>query len=468
MSKKPKSSGASEKVQKKQRLNLGRFLGALAVSLIVWLWYRPNHILFASDTENYFRGLEGLLKDGIFSDATNLYYWPSGYPILMWPFATLTLNYFAFIVGTFQILFFIFSIYYFVIQLQHTIFNRLFWPISLFLSFNPTLALNAPAIGYEVNVASCFLLALGAFLKFQNQPQKNLRSREIWYAATAFSIATFMQPRISILALSFFLIWSLAEFKLTVALLMILSTSFIVAIGPLFMIARNLEANNFAAVSTNLGTTMNIGAGPQSTGGYTNKATGVPCPQVQGNAAMQDSHLIRCVLKWYKEHPRQTVALFMRKFQYHWSPWFGPLANGTTARSPWLDIHPLNSTIQTKEGAKFVFGNAGILISWIWIIGSMALMLMGFKTLWQIRGLPKVLATLLLVPVMLNSASSIVTIGDNRFRIPTLTLSLLLQLFGAYSLLASRQVKNWSLSQPDSTWESLNWKKNSEKDSLPT
>ena len=108
-------------------------------------------------------------------------------------------------------------------------------------------------------------------------------------------------------------------FSQLVALLMIVSTSLVVALGPLFMIGRNVVANDFVAISTNLGTTMNIGAGPQSTGGYTNQATGVPCTPIEGNAAAQDSHRVGCVLSWYKENPGLGVGLFLRKFTYHFN-----------------------------------------------------------------------------------------------------------------------------------------------------
>ena len=312
------------------------------------------------------------------------------------------------------------------------------------------------------------MIALGAFLKFSNRQDKSLKNPEIWYAALALALATFMQPRISVLAFTFFLIWALASFKRLVTLLMIVSTSAVVALGPLFMIGRNVVANDFVAISTNLGTTMNIGAGPQSTGGYTNQATGVPCTPIEGSAAVQDSHRVGCVLSWYKENPGLGVGLFLRKFTYHFSPWFGPLANGTTARSPWLDIHPFKSTVQSQEGFNMVYGNTGKLVSWGWLIGSFALMIWGFIALWRLKGQAQVLAALLLTPSLLNALSSLITIGDNRFRMPTMTLSILLQLFGAYALLSKKSFKRWASLDAKSSWPGLNWKKKAEIDNLPS
>jgi hypothetical protein len=459
MAKQPKKSFQSSKLAKKQRQGFLTLLILVSLSKITWLWNQPNHLLLGSDGENYFSGLEGLVKVGLFSDAGNLHYWPSGYPILMWPFAELSTTYFPFFVGVLQILFYSFATYYFAINLQGSNFGKIFWPAVLIVTFNPMLALNASAIGYEVNAAASFLIALGAFFKFSNRQDKGLRNSEIWYAALALALATFMQPRISVLAFTFFLIWALASFRRLVALLMIISTSAVVALGPLFMIGRNVVANDFVAISTNLGTTMNIGAGPQSTGGYTNQATGVPCTPIEGNAAAQDSHRVGCVLSWYKENPGLGASLFLRKFTYHFSPWFGPLANGTTARSPWLDIHPFKSTVQSQEGFNMVYGNTGKLVSWGWLIGSFALMIWGFIALWRLKGQAQVLAALLLTPSLLNALSSLITIGDNRFRMPTMTLSILLQLFGAYALLSKKSFKRWASLDAKSSWPGLNWKK---------
>jgi hypothetical protein len=276
-----------------------------------------------------------------------------------------------------------------------------------------------------------------------------------------------MQPRISLLALVFFIIWAISSFRQPIALLMIVLTSMVVAIGPSMMIGRNFIANDFFAVSTNLGTTMNIGAGPDSTGGYTNKASGVPCPTIQGNPAAQDSHRVICVLEWYRNNPGEAVGLFVRKLQYHWSPWFGPLANGTTARSPWLDYHPFKSMIETQDGINFVYGNSGKLVSWAWLSGSMGFMIYGFIVLWRAKGLAQVFGMLLLAPSVFNALSSMLTIGDNRFRIPTMTLSVLLQLVGIYSIFAKRNLRMWTNRRVEPTWPGLKWKQNSEKDSLP-
>ena len=56
------------------------------------------------------------------------------------------------------------------------------------------------------------------------------------------------------------------------------------------------------------------------------------------------------VLKWYLTNPIKTTSLFYHKSIYFWSPWYGPVANGTMARNPWLTINPLKDIATTQDG----------------------------------------------------------------------------------------------------------------------
>jgi hypothetical protein len=210
---------------------------------------------------------------------------------------------------------------------------------------------------------------------------------------------------------------------------------------------------------------MYIGAGPGATGGYVSKPIGVPCEEITGNAAEKDSHKVGCVLKWYLNNPGESARLFLNKFQFHWSPWFGPLANGTMARNPWLQFHPFAETSKTEDGFRVVYGATGKVISWAWVLGSLALLAHGFLALRRRGGVSTLLAWSLLIPVVLNAASSMGTIGDHRFRIPTLTLSILLQLFGLYAIFERRSFKR-GLDGKANLAQGLNWKGGGQEDNL--
>lgn len=82
---------------------------------------------------------------------------------------------------------------------------------------------------------------------------------------------------------------------------------------PSILIFRNIVANNKAAISTNLGVTMRIGAGDKATGGYSNSGGSVQClPGVKGQE-ISDNQVVICVLKWYVEHPVKTSKLMINK-----------------------------------------------------------------------------------------------------------------------------------------------------------
>jgi len=431
----------------------------------MWLSSQEGSGLLGADSENYLEALSGLLTEGFFSEQGKLSYWPAGYPILMWPISAISESNLAFIVGIIQSLIFALSIWFFATELSATSLKRFAWPAAIILSLSPTLSLNSVVIGYEVTSASLFLLVISLFLRQARLNKSSILNWENSLAAFAIAISCFMQPRILLLALGIIIPFAIYYYRRRAIPIFLAFTISIVAIAPSIMILRNTEANGFAAISTNLGVTMNIGAGPESTGGYTNKATGVPCEEIEGNAAEQDSHKVGCVLKWYIENPGKSAQLFVNKFFYHWSPWFGPLANGTMARNPWVQFHPFAGSAKTQEGFEIVNGGVGKTISWAWVLGSLTLLIYGFIALRRRGGVSTLLAWCLFIPVLLNTGSSMGTIGDHRFRIPTLTLSILLQLFGLYAIFDRRSFKR-GLDGKVRLAQGLNWKGRGQGDNL--
>jgi hypothetical protein len=160
----------------------------------------------------------------------------------------------------------------------------------------------------------------------------------------------------------------------------------------------------------------------------------VPCFSSSGKVEPSDSEIQKCVLDWYLANPRQAIKLTLNKSIYFWSPWSGPLANGTMARNPWLKIAPVRNIEMNQDGFKLVHGTFGQIISWIWLISGLVLLFCGFFWLSKIGGTIKTLAWFSLIPIVLSWLVSIATIGDHRFRIPTMGLSLFLQVAGAFAL----------------------------------
>jgi hypothetical protein len=179
---------------------------------------------------------------------------------------------------------------------------------------------------------------------------------------------------------------------------------------------------------------MNIGAGDNATGGYMKEGFGVPCTTT-GNLAEQDNQRVRCVVEWYLTNPTKATKLFYNKTLYFWSPWFGPEANGTMARNPWLKISPIKNITSTQDGVNLVYGSFGKLISLLWLISGLALLLYGYLTLWRQNSLERFIANMAMIAISTNWLISLVSIGDHRFRIPIMGLSLFLQAIGLKTLL---------------------------------
>lgn len=406
---------------------------ALFIKLIVMLniyggaWY-------GSDGENYMVGVDGLLKGGFFSSEPKLSYWPAGYPILLWPLALLTTSKIFYLLSSIQSIFFAFSTYFLTTTLKKSSLHRFAVISSFLISFNPTLSLNSLAVGYETPIASCFMMAFALTIKIHSAD----RDRNFWLSigqiSIWFALAIFLQPRYLLVGVIYFVYWAikLGNLKST-ATVMILSAT-VMSVGPAVMIYRNIHVINQAKISTNLGATMAIGAGDKTAGGYARSGPEVPCDSIEDSDSPTDDQLVKCVVKWYLNHPIKTLQLAYNKSQFFWSPWSGPLQNGTSARNPWLKIAPAQNLYKNKDGADLLNGWVGKTFSYGWILGQLILLIWGYRDLGRSGANEKLLANLLLLPIVISWLISIGTIGDNRFRIPTMPLSLLLQGAGLLAL----------------------------------
>jgi hypothetical protein len=243
-----------------------------------------------------------------------------------------------------------------------------------------------------------------------------------------------MQPRLIVSGLLINLLWIIVRKGRRSGSFILIASFVVTLLLPATLIYRNNQAVGLNSISTNLGVTMNIGAGDNATGGYMTEGSGVTCI-TSGTEAEQDNQRVRCVIEWYLTNPTKAVKLFYNKTLYFWSPWFGPEANGTMARNPWLKISPIKNITSTQEGVNLVYGSFGKLISWLWLITGLALLLYGYLTLWRQNSLERFIANMAMIAISTNLLISLVSIGDHRFRIPIMGLSLFLQAVGIKSIL---------------------------------
>jgi hypothetical protein len=440
--------------------DLGKGLGLLLDNN-----YAPPNAWYGADAENYLRGLQGLVQDGFFSEEGKLSYWPAGYPLLMWPLLEIFRSYFFFALALLQSALYALGSIWFVDEIRKTRIAKHSYLVAFLLGFNPTLSLNTIAIGYELPVVALSLISVAALLRFFNERRSGLISIELLVSSIAFAIATFMQPRLLVLAFAFFFIWALAKFRLRLLVPFMALSMGIVSIAPALLMYRNQEVHGYAAISTNLGVTMRLGAGPETSGGYSSQATGlVDCPETDGNPAELDNAVVRCVINWYLDNPATAAKLFWNKARFFWSPWFGPEANGTMARNPWRQNHPFVSTAQTQEGFDLIFGGFGKLISWTWMLATLFLLLNGIRYLWGLGDLERLLGITAGSSFALNLLSSMLTIGDHRFRIPSMGMSLLLQAVGFMALFRRRE-SGTGVAEPLVEWPSRKSSKSAQTNS---
>lgn len=404
-----------------------------------WLWLIPSTVLFikiitifnipgyvwlGADGESYLDGVNGLISEGLFSEREKLQYFPAGYPILIWIFSKLSINYALLILSIFQSLVFAFSTWYFAKKLATTSLSVVNKWLLIFISINPTLTLSSLVVGYESLVASMLLLSAGVLISINSKADGTIKKVILFSVFTG--LASFIQPRYLATAAIVLIVYLHHEFGMKGSLKFVSISLAVLMIFPLGLGLRNQQATDKFFVSNNLGVTMNVGAGPEATGGYTNKATGVPCkPEPQ-----TDNQKVVCVLKWYATNPDEILRLSFNKTVYFFSPWSGPLANGTMARNPWLKVNPIAQTAKTPDGFKMVYGGFGKLVSWTWLVGQLSLMIWGAVWLWRKGEDLRRLSILAISMVTVSWLVAVGTIGDHRFRMPIIAFMLLLQVAG--------------------------------------
>lgn len=432
MAKRAKQRVAIQQQKLKKRLFLVSCL-ILIVKLILILSVKNGGWLGA-DGESYLKGVDGLIKGGFFSKESILNYWPAGYPILLWIVSFLGLSKLIYLVSFFQTVLYFAATAFFVERIRLTRLSKLALPSALILGLNPTLSLSSLAIGYESLVASCMLASIALVIRYQQQ-EKNKANliQTLLLVGIIQGVSTFMQPRGLVMGFFILFFWGLFHNSWKYFTAIVVLGTCVMLILPAGLMVRNAKAGNGAVISRNLGITMSLGAGEKATGGYGNSG-GVPCPATPPASTATDSQLVKCTITWYLKHPGKTAILTLKKSIYFWSPWYGPLANGTMARNPWLKIDPVRNIDTSQQGHNLVYGWFGKLTSWLWLLSGLFLLFAGFTWLWKLGGFERQIGILTGGPVLLAWLTSIGTIGDHRFRLPTMGLSLFLQLAGYFGL----------------------------------
>ena len=117
------SKRAAVKKSHSEKLLNRKLMAIPVVALLVKLLLLPsipNNAWIGADGENYIGGLEGLLKDGYFSENTLLSYWPAGYPMLMYVFGSISRSNTLVIMAVLQSMLYAFACLLFVREIVKT------------------------------------------------------------------------------------------------------------------------------------------------------------------------------------------------------------------------------------------------------------------------------------------------------------------------------------------------------------
>ena len=436
--------------QVKQSKNVNFYIIAIPVLgfliKLITMINTPNGGWLGADGENYFSGVDGLLADGYLSDKSILSYWPAGYPILLWGLAKISVTQIIWLISIIQSIFYAYASYYFVKQLRDTKLRPYLFLIGIILAINPTLSLSSMAVGYESPIAACMLMVVGLIIKSLQSPNDRRLVIRVLGVGGFSALATFMQPRWILTSIVIAVVWALMSKSRKVQALILVGVIGVMAIAPAILIQRNIASIDKAVISTNLGVTMRIGAGPQTTGGYSHTGPDVPCDPVPPATTVSDNDVVKCVIKWYAANPVKAGKLFVKKGWYYWTPWSGPLGNGTMARNPWLKVNPIMDIARgSQSGNDLVYKSVGKGISFFWVVGCISLFFIGFFWLRSMKGIYANIAWLTGIPVVISWLISMGTIGDHRFRIPTMSLSLFLQVMGYFALRHKAKTRSFAV-----------------------
>jgi hypothetical protein len=436
--------------QEKKSKNVDFYIIAIPVFAflikLITMINTPNGGWLGADGENYFSGVDGLLADGYLSDKSILSYWPAGYPILLWVLAKISITQIIWLISITQSIFYAYASYYFVKQLRDTKLRPYLFLIGIFLAFNPTLSLSSMAVGYESPIAACMLMVVGLIIKSLQSPNDRRLVIRVLGVGGFSALATFMQPRWILTSIVIAVAWALMSKSRKVQALILVGVVGVMAIAPAILIQRNMASIDKAVISTNLGVTMKIGAGPQTTGGYARTGPDIPCEPVPPATTVSDNDVVKCVIKWYAANPVKAGKLFVKKGWYYWTPWSGPLGNGTMARNPWLKVNPIMDIARgSQSGNDLVYKSVGKGISFFWVVGCISLFFIGFFWLRSMKGIYANIAWLTGIPVVISWLVSMGTIGDHRFRIPTMSLSVFLQVMGYFALRHKAKTRSFAV-----------------------
>jgi len=413
-------------------------------------------MLLAADGVNYQQSISALNTDGLFSKYPGLFFQPAGYPLLIWTISLFGLIPANLVVVLLQSSIHVLSVLFLYSRLQSTQFFKIAPFLFLILMFNPILCMSAMNCGYE-SLVSSFTIVIAALLI----ASKKIEVRQIILVFSILTVMILMNSRFLGVAL-ITLIYFFSRTEITaLRRSILLSGSACILLPTLLLTFRNEIAVSVKSPATNVGVTLNWGAGDNASGAHNiHGEFGVPCKTLTGSDSLlmgkseivatffnlnalntpadvsdYDTKLRNCVIQWYRDNPSDFIRLFVSKSIFFFSPFTGPLSSGTFEINNGF-ISKTNMELEklTKEGNQVNLTKFGYAAAYIALL---FLCLIGVINLYRVdAGVTKFVLGILTIQWLISAIS----IGDNRFRIPAIPLVWIFATYGLVILLEKKKV----------------------------
>jgi hypothetical protein len=140
--------------------------------------------------------------------------------------------------------------------------------VFLLILLNPTLSLSSIVIGYESITASGILIACGLMAKDVIEKKEKGFIKYLLSISLVFSFLSFVQPRLIVTGGLAIILWVYLRKGFKLGIRYAIAGLLVMSLLPATLVLRNQQALGLTSISTNLGVTMNLGAGDGATGGY--------------------------------------------------------------------------------------------------------------------------------------------------------------------------------------------------------
>ena len=382
-----------------------------------------------ADGESFIANAGIISKEGFFSSNASLMYFAGGYSFLLFLlniFGTTALPYLVILIQTAS---YSFAVWVLTRQLLKLPISAIAIPFAYISLLNPTLSLSSLQIGYESPVATIFIAVVALLLIDLSQESVKKLKWPFLLGSGLLGFTAFLQPKFILSGLAVLIIWTIAR-KPSKATALVMALSILsFAVLPASLSIRSQVAVGSWIPASSLGNVAAFGAGPNATG-HGSTDTGLVCDTTGLSPESASNAKFKCAVKWYLTNPMPAAELIASKSVMFWSPWAGPLAEGSQGRNLYNRFHPVLEMVQSQEGYDFVAGPFGRFLAWTWLLGGLFVLFLGFYSLWKVNRVTRYLGSSAMTIVLTSWLIAAGTQGDHRYRVPIMGMSLLLQISG--------------------------------------